>query len=146
MSSKSPVLVSLLAFRSLLSGRRGGAILCAFALASCTATLPELGSFFGLNSEEPVVIPVGTIKPELDYSSESPECEIAAQRISENVQVGMTRKDVERLVGQPKLILAGAWHWTRGFTRTGRPIVKFQSSREQNSVFVSSFTAESNEC
>ncbi|OED44487.1 hypothetical protein AB833_01555 [Chromatiales bacterium (ex Bugula neritina AB1)] len=65
------------------------------------------------------------VKPELDYSKESPDCVTAGQRIADNLQVGMSQKDVLRLVGKPKFRLPGNWWWSFSFDKTGKPIVFF---------------------
>lgn len=92
--------------------------------------------------ERKEVIPVGTVKPEIDFSSEIPSCEVAAQRIGDNLLVGMMAADVRRLVGKPRVIFPGIWLWTSSFSFEGRPAVRFGLSSSE----VSSFSADSNEC
>ena len=64
-------------------------------------------------------------KPDLDYSSEVPDCRTAAQRIEDNVQIGMRLADVRRVVGRPKFVFPGSWWWTSGFSLGGLPNVRF---------------------
>lgn len=112
----------------------------AFALISaCSFSLPQL--------EQAESIPVGTIKPEIDFSDENPDCATAAKRIEENLVVGMTLADVRRLVGEPRLVLPGLWAWNGDFSRKGRPAVRFSlgGSGFDDSP-ISSFSFESSNC
>lgn len=111
-------------------------------LAGCTFNFQPKDA----TAEETKIIPVGSISPELDYSSESPGCEVAAQRIADNIQLGMAQKDVRRLVGQPRLVLPGTWYWSRGFSKEGLPLVRFKTSRADNTITVVSISAESSAC
>ncbi len=90
-------------------------------------------------------IMVADINPALDYSGEVPDCRTAAQRIAENVQVGMRMADVRRLVGRPKLVFPGSWWWTEGLSLGGRPNVRFSLGVSEN-VSVSSVSSDSSKC
>ncbi len=93
--------------------------LSAFALQGCSKiSIPE-------SEPEPVAAPIAMVKPEIDYSSESPDCETAGQRLADNIEVGMTLGDVRRLVGKPVYRLPGSWWWSRGLSKTGKPNVQF---------------------
>jgi len=106
--------------------------------SACTIKIPE--------RDQAVVIPEGTIKPELDFSEESPDCATAAKRIEENVVVGMTLADVRRVVGEPRLVLPGVWTWNSDFSRKGRPAVRFALGSGFDDEPVSSFSFESSGC
>ena len=108
-------------------------------LSGCTFTFGQETDAVAKQSD---TIPVGTVKPDIDYSSEAPGCEVAAQRIADNLQIGMQLEDVTRLVGQPRLILPGVWLWTRAVSSSGRPKVRFVIGTSK----VSSFSAENDEC
>ena len=90
-------------------------------------------------------IMIADIDPNLDYSSEVPDCKTAAQRIADNVQVGMILADVKRVVGRPKFVFPGTWWWTEGFSVTGRPNVRF-SPGGNDDVPITSFSTESSGC
>jgi len=55
------------------------------------------------------------VKPDIDYSGETPGCMVAAQRLVDNVEVGMTLKDVTRLVGKPRYKITGSWWWKKKY-------------------------------
>ncbi len=95
------------------------------------------------------VVPVSALKPEIDYSAESPDCITAAQRIEEHLVVGMTLADVKRLVGKPRLILPGAWRWTASFSKDGKgdkPIVRYAFGPGADDVPITSFGFDSRGC
>ncbi len=117
-------------------------ILIVSVLAGCTFQFEPKDA----TVEETKIIPLGSVSPELDHSSESPVCEVAAQRIADNIQIGMAQKDVRRLVGQPRLVLPGTWYWSRGFSKEGLPLVRFKTSRADNTVTVASFSVDSSAC
>lgn len=91
-------------------------------------------------------IPAGTIKPDIDYSAESPDCETAAQRIAENIQVGMTLADVKRLVGKPRVVLPGSFWWTPGFSLSGKPTVRYAFGPAEDNVPVTAFSTDTSGC
>ncbi len=91
-------------------------------------------------------IPFGTVKPEIDFSRETPGCELAAERIADNIQVGMTLADVRRLVGQPRVIVPGRWIWSPGFASDGRPMVRYKFGPADNDVPISAFSTDSFGC
>lgn len=93
-------------------------------------------------SSEDNPVEVGKLKPEIDYSNESPGCELAADRLSENVQVGMTLGEVRRLVGKPRVILPGRWFWTRGIGFGGRPMVSYGFGPADSSVRITAFSTD----
>ncbi len=114
-------------------------VLSVILVAGCTFTLPT--------DEGVEVVPFNTIKPELDYSAESPDCELAAQRIKDNLVVGMTLADVKRLVGQPRLIMPGSWWWTAGFSKsTGKPRVSYPLGPSADDVPITSFRSNTDGC
>ena len=88
---------------------------------------------------------VATIDPSLDYSGEVPDCKTAAQRIADNVQIGMRLADVRRVVGRPKIVFPGSWWWSDGFSLGGRPNVRF-SPGVSEAVEVSAVSIESSSC
>ena len=107
--------------------------------SACTFSLPKI--------EAPESIPVGTIKPELDFSDENPDCATAAKRIEENLVVGMALADVRRLVGEPRLVLPGLWAWNSDFSREGRPVVRYSLAGSGcDDSPISSFSFESSNC
>lgn len=113
-------------------------IVAVTVMAGCTYT------FSG--QEEIAPIPVGTVKPELDYSSDAPDCETTAQRIEDNVQLGMTLADVRRLVGPPRVILPGTWWWTEGFSKDGLPHVRYPFGPSGDDVIVTSVSTDTSNC
>lgn len=112
------------------------------------ALTPMAGCTYTFSDSEKVVasIPVGTVKPELDYSNDQPDCETTAQRIADNVQVGMTLADVRRLVGSPRVILPGSWWWTEGFSTKGRPHVRYPFGPSGDDVPVTSVSTDTSNC
>lgn len=75
--------------------------------------------------ENPPSEPVAAVKPEIDYSDTSPDCNTAAQRIADNVSAGVPMREVVRLVGKPAYKLPGIWWWSDSFSRTGHPYVRY---------------------
>ncbi len=95
------------------------------------------------------IVPVNSVKPEIDHSTEAPDCITAAQRIEEHLVVGMTLADVRRLVGKPRLVLPGSWWWTAGFSNNrsgGKPIVRYAFGPGADDVPISSFGFDSHGC
>lgn len=114
-------------------------------LASCTTTFGELADDLGLQ-ETVAETPAVKVKPELDYSAESPDCATAAARLAENIQVGMALSEVQRLVGKPKFKVPGSWWYASSFSKGGVPVVKFQFGSSIGTKPVKSFSAESDNC
>lgn len=114
------------------------------SLNACSYTFNEAGS--GTGNAEKALIADGTVKPELDYSSDAPDCKMAAQRITDNLQVGMTLGEVKRLVGQPRVILPGSWYWTPGFNNEGYPAVRYPFGPAEDNVRITSFSADTSRC
>jgi len=99
------------------------------------------------SQDETKPIQAGTAKPELDYSSESPGCKVAAQRIADNIQVGMTLADVRRLVGKPRTVIPGSWTWTRSLSfGDSVPGVKYGIISTGSDAEITSFTSDSSGC
>ena len=90
-------------------------------------------------------IMLADIDPNLDYSDEVPDCKTAAQRIADNVQIGMRLADVRRVVGRPKFVFPGTWWWTEGFSTGGRPHVRFSPGISED-VPISSVSTETSGC
>lgn len=112
-----------------------------------SAAISLLGACSKVSTETEIEAePVSAIKPDIDYSTETPGCELAAQRLSENVEVGMTLAEVRRLVGQPRLILPGRWIWKSGFAFDGLPIVRYEFGPADDDVQITSFTSDSSSC
>jgi len=116
------------------------------ATSACTRTFDLSGKSTSENPQSPKaesakveLIPIGTVKPELDFSNEVPDCETAAQRIRDNVTEGMVLADIRRLVGKPRAALPGSWWWSSGFGSTGRPFVRFGFGTGDDTVPVTSF-------
>jgi len=97
---------------------------------------------------EPEPIPAPTYKPEIDYSGESPDCETAGQRIKKHVKVGMTLREVRRLVGNPRYKIPGSWWWSNSFSlkKSARPTVTFPPAPADDDLKVLSFTASTTGC
>ncbi len=92
------------------------------------------------------VVTAPLVKPEIDYSSESPDCETAAQRLTDNVEVGMTLGDVRRLVGSPLYRLPTTWWWSRGLSKTGKPYVEFPLVIGEDNVKIAKIVTDSSGC
>ncbi len=86
------------------------------------------------------------VKPDIDYSNETPDCLTAGQRIAENVVVGMTRQDVSRLVGNPAWKLPGSWWWSASFDKDGKPVVFFNGLASAQKQRVTSVSADTSAC
>jgi len=98
-----------------------------------------------IEEDESSAILVASIDPNLDYSGEVPDCRTAAQRIEDNVQIGMSLADVRRVVGRPRVVFPGSWWWSDGLSLGGRPSVRFTPGLSEN-VAVSSVSIESSSC
>lgn len=96
--------------------------------------------------EKKATIPVGQIKPEVDFSAETPDCITAGERIAANLQEGMALGDVIRLVGKPGWKLPGSWWWTQSFDNVGKPFVKFDLGARSMDTAVKSFSADTSDC
>ena len=94
------------------------------ALAGC-GSLTSFSAPSSKKETESFPTPILNVKPEIDYSSEYPSCIVAAQRLADNVEVGMSLKDVRRLVGQPRWMIPGSWWWSKSFSNAGKPRVRF---------------------
>lgn len=110
----------------------------AIVASGCTYTFSE--------GEQIESIPVGSIKPDLDFSADAPDCVTAAQRIEDNLQIGMTLADVRRLVGPPRVVLPGSWWWTAGFGNEGLPNVRYAFGPGDDDVQISSVSTDSSSC
>jgi len=110
------------------------------ALTACTATTTT--------KPEPEPVPLPTYKPEIDHSKESPDCVTAGQRIEEHVKVGMTLREVRRLVGNPRYLIPGSWWWSDSFSleKSARPTVTFPPAPADDNLKVLSFTANTGGC
>jgi len=86
------------------------------------------------------------VKPEIDYSGESPDCFTAAQRLADNVQVGMTLGEVTRLVGQPKWRITGSWRWSKTFGGAGKPLVRFPFQQGRAHMVITKVVSDSSNC
>ncbi len=86
------------------------------------------------------------VKPELDYSNETPDCKTAALRIAENIEIGMTLSDVQRLVGKPKWKLPGSWWWSSSLSETGRPNIRYPIGPGTRDVVITGLSSEFGEC
>jgi len=109
-------------------------------ITACTATtVPQ---------PTPAPVPVPTYKPEIDHSKESPDCVTAGQRIEEHIKVGMTLREVRRLVGNPRYQIPGSWWWSNTFSlkKTARPTVTFRPAPVNDDLKVLSFTANISGC
>ena len=95
---------------------------------------------------QPATPQLVNVKPELDYSRESPDCITAAQRLADNVQVGMTLSEVTRLVGQPKLRVTGSWRWSKSFSRRGNPLVRFAFLPGRAHTVITGVVSDSSNC
>ena len=98
---------------------------------------------------EPVVQPVAKqplIKPEIDYSSETPDCETAGTRLAEYIDVGMTLGDVRRLVGSPTFRLPTTWWWSRGFSKTGKPYIEFPLVTGNDDIKITNVVSDISGC
>ena len=127
--------------------RRAGFILNAITAVVAALVLGTACTYQFKAEEEPVVaLPIGKIKPEIDYSNESPGCELAAERISAHVEVGMALVDVRRLVGQPQVILPSRWLWTKGFTVDGRPMVSHKGGPGDETAPITAFSTDTSAC
>lgn len=87
-----------------------------------------------------------TIKPELDFSDEKPDCTTAGARLAEHIEIGMTLDDVIRLVGKPSLKLPGFWWWSGTVSKEGRPMVKFPIGRSQGDVVITELRSDTSSC
>ncbi|MEM7260155.1 MAG: hypothetical protein AAF404_22500 [Pseudomonadota bacterium] len=95
------------------------AVFCSVLLLhGCAVTEPEV-------STPPT--PVATIKPDIDYSGTSPDCQTAGERIAANVIVGMPLSEVRRLVGKPAYRFPGSWWWSGSFDKAGRPYIQYDA-------------------
>ena len=101
-----------------------------------------------VESSEPAATPepMAMILPDIDYSSESPDCETAGQRLADNIEVGMTLGDVRRLVGKPVFRLPGSWWWSRGLSKTGKPFVEFDLVLSNDDVKVKKVSTSVSGC
>jgi len=97
------------------------------------------------DDEENGSVMVASIDHSLDYSGEVPDCKTAAQRIADNVQIGMRLAEVRRVVGRPKIVFPGSWWWSEGFSLGGRPNVRFSPGLSED-VEVSAVSIESSSC
>lgn len=113
-------------------------------LAGCTTMESMLGNS-GKKAEE-FPTPVVTVKPEIDFSAETPACTVAGQRLAEHVEVGMTLKDVTRLVGKPKWKVTGSWWWSKSFTKKGKPVVRFGLQRGRDDTVITSISSDTSGC
>jgi hypothetical protein len=98
---------------------------------------------------EPVAEPLATkplIKPEIDYSSETPDCETAGKRLAENIEVGMTLGDARRLVGKPTFRLPTTWWWSRGISKTGKPYIEFPLVLSDDDVKITNVVTDVSGC
>jgi len=121
--------VSVIAFALLLTG-------CA-----------SVQSIVGSADEEPTFpTPVLMVKPDIDYSGETPGCMVAAQRLVDNVEVGMTLKDVTRLVGKPRYKITGSWWWSKSFSKSGKPRVRFDFQRGQDDTVITGIDTDTSGC
>jgi len=121
----------------------------AVILSGCTFTIggDPVEKEVATDTDETKPIQAGTAKPELDYSSESPGCKVAAQRIADNIQVGMTLADVRRLVGKPRTVIPGSWTWTRSLSfGDSVPGVKYGIISTGSDAEITSFTSDSSGC
>jgi len=90
--------------------------------------------------------PVFLVKPEIDYSGEYPNCVVAGQRLADNVEVGMTLKDVTRLVGQPRWKIPGSWWWSKSFSKAGKPLVRFGIQKGQDDTVITGLDTSTDRC
>lgn len=121
------------------------AILLALVLAGCAGTQSLFGH--SVSSEpETYPTPVFKVKPDIDYSGESPSCVIAAQRLADNVEVGMTLSEVQRLVGQPRWKIPGSWWWSKSFSKAGKPLVRFALQRGRDTTVITAIDTDTSRC
>jgi hypothetical protein len=121
-------------------------LLAGFSLSGCATVETVLGSLSGHSKDETFPTPVLNVKPELDYSKEYPSCTVAGQRLAENVEVGMTLKDVVRLVGQPRLKVTGSWWWSKSFSQSGKPRVRFGLHRGRDDTIITAISTDVSRC
>ena len=91
-------------------------------------------------------LPASQLKPEIDHSGETPDCVTAGERLAEHIEVGMTLKDVTRLVGQPFYQLPGSWRWSNTFGSSGIPTVRFLIGAAHPDSKVTSVVTENFNC
>ena len=115
------------------------------ALAGC-GSLQSFAAPSTKKETESFPTPILTVKPELDYSSEYPSCIVAAQRLADNVEVGMSLKDVRRLVGQPRWMIPGSWWWSKSFSSAGKPRVRFGYERGRDHTAITAIDTDSSRC
>ena len=115
------------------------------ALAGC-GSLTSFSAPSGKKETASFPTPILTVKPELDYSSEYPSCVVAAQRLADNVEVGMSLKDVRRLVGQPRWMIPGSWWWSKSFSSAGKPRVRFGYERGRDHTAITGIDTDSSRC
>ena len=113
-------------------------------LAGCATMESMLGNSGNKTDEFPT--PVVTVKPEIDFSAETPACTVAGQRLAENVEVGMTLKDVTRLVGKPKWKITGSWWWSKSFSKRGKPVVRFGLQRGRDDTIITGISTDTSGC
>lgn len=116
--------------------------LLALSVMSCTSARDMIGAV----DQVAITDPATRVSPELDYSDESPDCLTAANRLAENVEVGMPLDEVIRLVGKPRYKLPGSWWWGAAFSEKGVPVVKFQLGPGVGTKPVTSFLSETESC
>ena len=113
-------------------------------LAGCTTMESMLGK--SGDSADKFPTPILTVKPEIDFSDETPLCTVAGQRLAEHVEVGMTLKDVTRLVGKPRWKITGSWWWSKSFTKKGKPVVRFGLQRGRDDTVITSISTDVSGC
>jgi len=97
------------------------------SIATAISLLLLQGCLSNPPAEVAAPAPISTIMPEVDHSGDAPDCETAAQRIADNVAVGIPMREVQRLVGKPAYKLPGYWLWSDGFNRSGKPFVMYDA-------------------
>ena len=119
-------------------------VLASLALTSLVAcsTLSDIVGELDEVADPPEV----KVKPELDYSGETPDCKTAGKRLAENIEVGMALDEVIRLVGKPSFRLPGSWWWSAKFSEAGVPVVKFQFGAGVGTKPVNSFVSDIDKC
>ncbi len=112
--------------------------LCSLILVGCAST----------EKVEPASSqPIAVLKPEIDFSTEIPDCETAGARIAEHVMVGMPLSEVRRLVGKPAYRFPGSWWWSGSFDKEGMPVVFYNAlSVLSEDVPVTRFISDTDRC
>lgn len=114
-------------------------------LTGCATIESMLGKSADKDADE-FPTPVLTIKPEIDFSAETPSCIVAGQRLAEHVEVGMTLKDVARLVGKPRWQITGSWWWSKSFSKKGKPQVRFGLQRGRDDTVITGVSSDTSRC